>query len=83
MRQLGAAFELAALHLRWLGDDGTRRSRRPRPPSSAIAPGRQALILKGARAVNARRPADFAVLFQTMTTAWDEGLLLLAERFPE
>jgi hypothetical protein len=75
IRQLGAAFELAALHLQWLGDADFA------PAIDAftqIAEGNKTLILKAARAVNSRRPLDAAASFGDMAQAWDRGMKALA-----
>jgi len=75
IRQLGAAFELAALHARWMGDEGM-------PPVAAafddISAASKALILKAARAVNARRALDAAPMFADMAEAWQRGMDALA-----
>jgi hypothetical protein len=74
LRQLGAAFELAALHLRWLEVE-------PLLPASAefekIAVSAKAFIMKGARAVNGRKPLDSTALFEEMAGAWQEGMSVL------
>jgi len=70
VRQLGAAFELAALYLRWL---------RPGAHAAAadfelIARHSKTLILKAARAVNSGRALDTGHLFDEMTSAWERGM---------
>ena len=70
VRQLGAAFELAALYLRWL---------RPHASTTAddfelIARHSKTLILKAARAVNSGRAVDARPLFDEMAQAWDRGM---------
>jgi len=70
VRQLGAAFELASLYLRWL---------RPGAQSAAadfelIARHSKTLILKAARAVNSGRALDTGHLFDEMIAAWDRGM---------
>lgn len=79
VRQLGAAFELAAECLRWL------QPHRPESPLSAaaeqfdvIAQESKALILKGARVVNARRAFDTAQALAPAAEAWARGMALLA-----
>ena len=75
IRQLGAAFELAALHLQWLGVEAHA------PAAAAflqIAEANKALILKAARAVNSGRSMDSAAAFDTMAQAWDRGMATLA-----
>jgi hypothetical protein len=75
VRQLGAAFELAALHLRWLGD-------RPLLPAAdafdQVSLGAKTFILKAARAINARRPLDASAMFAEIASAWQRGMDVLA-----
>ena len=71
MRQLGAAFELAAYHLRWLGDHEDAAVAFDR-----ISSGAKAFILKAARAVNARRPLD-GTLLEELAVAWQDGMTAL------
>lgn len=79
VRQVGAAFELLALHLRWLAGE------RPEENLSSAADEFQKLstaaktfILKAARAVNTRRPLDASVVFGDMAQAWERGMTLLS-----
>ena len=77
IRQLGAAFELAAAHLRWLED--------PELVGAAaafdkISAGAKTFILKAARAVNAKRPLDAAPMFAEMADAWRSGMEIVAAR---
>ena len=70
VRQLGAAFELASLYLRWL---------RPGAQAAAadfelIARHSKTLILKAARAVNSGRALATADLFDEMVAAWESGM---------
>jgi len=75
IRQLGSAFELAAACLRWHGG----RELEPAAASfDAIAGANKALILKIARAVNARRPFDAGPTLNDMARAWDDGMSVLA-----
>jgi hypothetical protein len=79
-RQLGSAFELAAHHVRWL--DAVR--------PLGIAPAADAFerisiscksfILKGARAVNSKRPMDASEMFAELSQAWDQGFDVLRSR---
>lgn len=67
VRQLGAAAELSALHLRWLGAE------RHAVAASAwdrISQGAKTFILKAARAVNSRRPLEAAAYFDDWAHAW-------------
>ena len=75
VRQLGAAFELAALHV----GGSTTRCSRPRPRrSTTISQTAKAFILKAARAVNAKRPLDARPMFDEMAAAWQAGTGTLA-----
>ncbi|MFZ5892906.1 MAG: DUF1839 family protein [Myxococcota bacterium] len=75
IRQLGAAFELLSQHLRWHGDAAFE-------PAAAefdkIASGSKVLIMKGARAVNGRRPLDASALIEEFSGAWSNGMTALA-----
>lgn len=73
VRQLGAAFELAALHLAWLD----------LAPAAQEAFGRiaadcKALILKGARSVNTGKPLDTAGALAEAAAAWERGMAAVA-----
>lgn len=71
IRQLGAAMELLALHLRWLGDDASVRAA---DRFAAISTLNKAFILKAARAVNGKRALDAAPMFDEMAAAWQDGI---------
>jgi hypothetical protein len=77
VRQLGSAFDLAAACLRWLAQHDQADFTGAAQRFDAIAQGCKALILKVARAVNARRPIDAAALVSDMTQAWDDGMALV------
>jgi len=77
LRQLGAATEIAAMHLRWLGAVGALDV-----PDAAVALEEvsgtcKSLILKGARAVNARRALDIRTPCDLMAARWSEAVALL------
>jgi hypothetical protein len=79
VRQLGAAAELAQLHVEWLGDAALA----PAAASFAtVSQAAKAFILKAARAVNAKRALDAAPMFDEMAAAWRTGLDTLAARLP-
>lgn len=80
-RQLGAAFELAALNLRWLQEHGYADLDPAIGAFETIAGTCKAFILKGARAVNSRRSLDASETIATMAAAWDSGTAALAARF--
>lgn len=76
LRQLGAAFELAALHLQWQQDEAYL------PAVEAfkqIALTSKALIMKVARAVNSGRTMDTRTAFSDMAAAWDYGMQALTK----
>lgn len=82
MRQLGAAFELASAHALWLGEvEGPARAAALAPAVThfqAISLANKALILKVARAVNAKRSIDLDSVFVEMADAWEQGMACLA-----
>ena len=73
-RQLGAAFELAASNLRWMREHGERGLDDAIAAFDVIVGNSKSFILKGARAVNSRKPFDGAAMFGEMAAAWDRGL---------
>lgn len=77
IRQLGAAFELASLYLRWLEE-----APGPLAPAAeafaSISAAAKTLILKAARAVNAKRTVDFQPLLAPAAEAWQRGMDVLA-----
>ena len=74
VRQLGAAAELAALYVRWLGVPAVAEAGTSFDQISNAA---KALILKGARAVNGKRPLDASALFAEMSGGWERAMELL------
>jgi hypothetical protein len=79
VRQVGAAFELAASHLAWLAGLGYPGLRLAVEPFEAISQANKALILKGARAVHTGKPLDAGSLVETMARAWDMGMARIDE----
>jgi hypothetical protein len=79
IRQLGAAFELASSYLSWLEPSATGAVGGAAEAFLAISTTAKALILKGARAVNAKRPTDFLPMLAEAAAAWDRGFALLDE----
>ncbi len=75
IRQAGAAFELAAAHLRWLGERGQPELNDAAECFDRISVANKTLILKGARAVHSGRPLDAAELIDVMAQAWESGML--------
>ena len=82
LRQLGASFELTSLYLSWLdhefGDPPIVQAAETFAEISSLA---KALVLKGARAVATKRPADFAPMLDRMVDRWERGMDLLERRF--
>jgi hypothetical protein len=79
VRQAGAAFELAAAHLRWHAGFERPALLPAAECFDAIAQGNKTLILKAARAVNSGRPLDAAPLCAELAQSWDRGMALLHE----
>jgi hypothetical protein len=81
IRQLGAAFELAAANVQWLGEVGGPAQVDALAPAVSsfqlISNANKALILKVARAVNAKRQMDPNEVFGEMAQAWDDGMACL------
>ncbi|HEX5353336.1 MAG TPA: DUF1839 family protein [Rhodanobacteraceae bacterium] len=70
VRQLGAAAELAALHLRWLD---AKRHARAADAWEHISQGAKAFILKAARSVNSRRALGATAYFDDWAAAWQQS----------
>jgi len=83
IRQLGAAFELAAAHLHWLAPQGHAGLSPAAQRFDVIASDCKSLILKVARAVNAKRAFDAAPAFDPLAQAWDDGMGLLDRSLAE
>ncbi len=79
VRQLGAAFELAAHHLRWLAPHGHPDLMAAADRFDVIAQETKALILKLARVVNAKRGFEAGPAFAPMVQAWSEGMGLVGQ----
>ncbi|HEX4452915.1 MAG TPA: DUF1839 family protein [Kofleriaceae bacterium] len=68
VRQLGAACELMARYLEWLGEDPAIAH------YDAISTGAKSFILKAARAVSSKKPFDASAMFAEWTAAWDNAI---------
>ncbi len=77
LRQLGAATELAAINLRWLEEQQVLAAAPAVADFELISTTCKALVLKGARAVNARRPLDVQAPGVAMADAWDRAMTTL------
>ncbi len=81
LRQLGAAFELGALYVRWLAKHGESGLEGVVEALDSISGFAKALLLKTARSVNTKKPLDAASLFADAELAYDRGILGLLERY--
>jgi hypothetical protein len=73
LRQLGAASELSAAYLRWIDAPAAARFEPAATAFADISTIAKSLLLKIARAVNAKRALDAAVSFDAMASAWDRA----------
>lgn len=83
VRQAGAAFELLAAHLRWLGGQGHAGLDAAAARFDAIGQANKTLILKGARAVNSGKALAADDLLQAMAADWEEGMALLSAQLAQ
>lgn len=83
VRQLGAAFELAAACLRWIDADSSASWSGAAARFEQIANDTKVLILKLARVISARRGFDAAATLAPTAEAWDEGMRLLGNALAE
>jgi hypothetical protein len=79
IRQLGAAFELAALNLKWLAEHGVAGLEDASTAFERLAAANKTFILKGARATNSKKPFDGSAMFDEMAAAWTTGTGALEE----
>jgi hypothetical protein len=77
LRQLGAAAELASINLRWLESQQVLAAEAVAVDFELISNTCKTLVLKGARAVNARRPLDVETPCSAMAEAWERGMSTL------
>lgn len=80
IRQFGAAFELAARYLGWLQGITQVDHSVAIEAFGQISSGNKALILKVARAVNAKRAFDGTPAFAEMAAAWQCGMNALGAK---
>jgi len=78
IRQLGAAFELAGLYLRWLARHGERGLDESAADFAAISDTSKSLILKTARAVGAKKAVDLGSMLSEIEQRWADGTGRLA-----
>jgi hypothetical protein len=74
LRQCGAAYELAAIYLRWLDANGRGGLGEPAAAFDDISSAAKALQFKTARFVNTRKAFDPAPMFEEMAGKWDAGM---------
>ncbi|HKU39798.1 MAG TPA: DUF1839 family protein [Polyangiales bacterium] len=74
LRQLGASFEFAGLYLQWLGSKGVARLETAAQDFDTISQTSKALIMKLARAVNAKRTSDLGAMLSDAEAAWERGM---------
>ncbi len=77
LRQLGAGYELTAEYLRWLERNAPKGYEPAARAFEEISNTTKALILKGARAANSKKPADFGPVFSEMAQHWDAAMSTL------
>ncbi len=76
-RQLGAASELLSLHVGWMAEHGALPSEVAATAADQLmrlSEMAKAFILKGARAVSARKPLDASASFEEMAQLWSDAL---------
>jgi hypothetical protein len=81
IRQFGACFELAATYLRWLEAQGEGGVAEAAADFDAISSTAKTLQFKTARAVNLKKPVDFAPLIDALEQRWESGMRRLDDRF--
>lgn len=79
IRQLGSAFELAALYLRWLKPPDGQCLSDAADACARISTTAKALILKAARAVHSQRPPNLAPMLDEAAKEWDRAMHLIDE----
>jgi len=77
IRQLGAAFELLALHLRWLAGIDSPELAPAAEQFQQLSATAKTFILKAARAVNSKKPFDASATFEEMSRCWSQGMAIL------
>ena len=76
-RQLGSGYELSAEYLRWLERQTPKGYEQAALPLAEISSSAKAMILKGARAANSKKPVDFEPIFEEMAQHWDAAMSAL------
>jgi Domain of unknown function (DUF1839) len=78
LRQLGAASELSSLYLRWMDSAPSSGFEHAAAAFAQISAVAKSLLLKIARAVNAKRSLDASASFDEMAGAWDRASIELS-----
>ena len=78
VRQLGAAFQMAAANVRWLDTDGALTD--TVTAFDGLSASAKALLFKMARAANSGKPLQYAASLDTMEADWQAGFDALAGR---
>jgi hypothetical protein len=81
LRQLGAAFELAAHHLLWLEQNGEAELAPIAASFDKVSATAKTMILKTARAVTNKKPVDFAPLLAELEAGYSAGMQRLTARY--
>ena len=82
IRQMGAAFELATLNLKWLADNGVRGLETATAAFERISSANKTFILKGARVTNSKKAFDGSAMFDEIAQAWATGMSALEAALP-
>lgn len=77
-RQAGAAFEVAAQHLRWLDGEPRPGLAQAAADFERIAALMKSFILKGARLVRSGKPVEETQMLDQAAACWDSGMQALA-----
>jgi hypothetical protein len=81
LRQCGAAFELAASYVRWLGAHGEDGIAAAADAFETLGTQAKTVQFKAARAVMLKRPVDFSSMLGAMQSAWDTGMGVLDAKY--
>ena len=81
LRQLGAAFELAAYYLSWLGQHGQLRHTGMVLDCERISTTTKSLLMKTARAVNTKREVELTPMLEELSISWDTLMIALQQEF--
>ena len=81
LRQLGAAFELAAYYLSWLGRHGQLNHTEMIAACDGISTTTKSLLMKTARAVNNKRETDLSPMLNELSSLWHSVMTALQREF--